>query len=147
MEKIPERGRKRLRSYLKIQFVLGPGVRNWREEAGKEDLVSLKDHWWGWVVLVLGLVQILKNAFVVKATVDLTQQWPSQLCSPVQGCLLHRFVLGHTPQPALRTWAPPCCGQLKLRSVCLSFSKIHIKFTIVNILWCIAQWYYLHIFI
>lgn len=37
LEKIPERGRKRLRSYLKIQFVLGPGVRNWREEAGKED--------------------------------------------------------------------------------------------------------------
>ena len=36
-------------------------------------LVSLKDHWWGRVVLVLGLVQILQNAFVVKAMVDLTQ--------------------------------------------------------------------------
>ena len=74
-----------------------------------------------------------------------------QLCSLVQGCLLHHIVLMHTPQPAPKTWAPPCCGQLKLRSVCVcvcvSFSKIHVKFTIVNIFWCTAQWYYLHIVI
>ena len=36
-KKTPERGSKRLRSYLKIQFVLGLGGRNWREEAGKVD--------------------------------------------------------------------------------------------------------------
>lgn len=36
-KKTAERGSKRLRSYLKIQFLLGLGGRNWWEEAGKVD--------------------------------------------------------------------------------------------------------------
>lgn len=36
-KKTAERGSKRLRSYLKIQFLLGLGGKNWREEAGKVD--------------------------------------------------------------------------------------------------------------
>lgn len=46
-KKLLKEGSKRLRSYLKIQFLLGLGERIGGKRLERWTLVSLKDHWWG----------------------------------------------------------------------------------------------------